>query len=91
VNSGSPKRRLRKRAQDRRYLPYPPFLQNPRRVITSRKSDSSRPFSQCDQSSSIVSAARRSPGFSLRNIARAFLMSRSEPLSAAAAPKASRA
>jgi hypothetical protein len=36
------------------------------------------------QGSIIASAARRSPGFIFRNNARAFLMSRSEPLSAAA-------
>ncbi len=37
-----------------------------------------------DQSASMVNAARRSPGFKLRNSLRAFVMSCSEPLSAAA-------
>jgi hypothetical protein len=39
---------------------------------------------QQDQSSSMANAALRSPGFNLRNSVRAFLMSRSDPLSAAA-------
>ena len=43
-----------------------------------------RPIMAEDQSPIMARAARRSPGFNLRNNVRAFLMSRAEPLSAAA-------
>jgi hypothetical protein len=45
---------------------------------------------QQDQSSSMAKAALRSPGFNLRNSVRAFLMFRSDPLSAAACRDGSR-
>ncbi len=48
-------------------------------VSMSRRCGSSR----CDQSSIIANAAFRSPDFNFRNNARAFLISLSEPLSAA--------